>query len=235
MLFTIVQSIVIGVGAVMLTHQSTPPSEAPKPVIEEQVHVVKTGESLSEIAILYYDNPYAWGAILEDNPQITDPNILEEGTILKIRRIPRAVDVASLIPTPSVTVQSEVEFEPPVPIQPEHAAIALEATGVPEPTITPTVTSQPVYSGNAPLTEAQLTYLGQCEAGMDPTKNTGNGYYGAFQFSYGTWKSMGTEYERADLAPIEVQKNAVQRLLQRSSIFTQFPACARKMRANGII
>lgn len=103
----------------------------------------------------------------------------------------------------------------------------------------PTAVPSPVAINNASapkvLTEEQITYLGSCEAGMDPAKNTGNGYYGAFQFSYGTWKSMGTGYERADLAPIDVQKDAVQRLVGRSSIFTQFPACSRKMRLIGMI
>ncbi len=93
----------------------------------------------------------------------------------------------------------------------------------------------PVQAIPRVLTEDQVTFLGTCEAGMDPAKNTGNGYYGAFQFSHGTWRSMNTGYERADLAPIEVQKDAVQRLVQRSSIFTQFPACANRMRSIGMI
>jgi hypothetical protein len=70
---------------------------------------------------------------------------------------------------------------------------------------------------------------------MNPARNSGNGYYGAFQFSYGTWKSLNTGYERADLAPIEVQKAAVKQLLQRSSIHAQFPGCASKMRNAGLI
>lgn len=123
-------------------------------------------------------------------------------------------------------------------------------TPTPEPTAVPTVlptatptpealkpTQVAVDLSNSPqsLTPEQITFLGNCEAGMDPTKNTGNGYYGAFQFSYGTWQSMNTGYERADLAPLEVQIDAVQRLLQRSSIYTQFPACARKMQSLGMI
>ena len=85
------------------------------------------------------------------------------------------------------------------------------------------------------LTEDQMNFLGNCESGMRAERNSGNGYYGAFQFSIGTWNSMGTGYERADLAPMEVQKDAVQRLLQRSSIFTQFPGCSARMRALGLI
>jgi hypothetical protein len=46
---------------------------------------------------------------------------------------------------------------------------------------------------------------------------------------------MGTGYARADLAPLDVQIDAVQRLLSRSSIYNQFPACARQMQARGLI
>lgn len=120
---------------------------------------------------------------------------------------------------------------------------AVEPTMVPTimpttaPTTDPVPTVTPVDTTNAPqaISEEAINYLGQCEAGMDPAKNTGNGYYGAFQFSYGTWQSMNTGYERADLAPLDVQKDAVQRLLSRSSIYTQFPGCARKMAAAGLI
>ncbi len=117
-------------------------------------------------------------------------------------------------------------------------------TPTPQPTAVPTIVAPSDIQAQAPvgpantafsISDESLTYLGNCEAGMNPTRNSGNGYYGAFQFSYGTWKSMNTGYERADLAPLEVQKTAVRQLLQRSSIYNQFPGCARKMRSSGLI
>jgi len=128
---------------------------------------------------------------------------------------------------------SKNESKEPAPTQAQITPAVQSVAYVKHDTPTP----QPVDLAASPqsLTSEQITYLGNCEAGMDPTKNTGNGYYGAFQFSYGTWQSMNTGYERADLAPLEVQIDAVQRLLQRSSIYTQFPACARNMQTQGII
>jgi hypothetical protein len=70
---------------------------------------------------------------------------------------------------------------------------------------------------------------------MTWNRNSGNGFYGAFQFTISTWNAMGTGYARADMAPLEVQVAAVQKLLSRSSIFTQFPGCARQMQARGLI
>jgi hypothetical protein len=224
MLQTIINTFVTAVSLVSLT---TAPAEFPATPIQvnqERVHAVKSGESLSLLAQAYYHNPDAWVSILKDNPTVTHPDRIEAGTLLKIRYIPLAVDASE-----SAALQ-------PVE-QPVHDSIVLEASQAAIQTATPsTVPTAPqnAYIGG-PLSEEQLTFLGNCEAGMNPTRNTGNGYYGAFQFSYGTWQRMETGYERADLAPLEIQKAAVQKLLSRSSIFTQFPGCARKMQAEGLL
>lgn len=224
MLQTIFNTFVTTVGLVSLSTTPAALPATPIQVNEERLHAVKEGESLSELAQLYYNNPDAWPSILKENPEITDPNRIEEGTVLKISYIPEAVDSSDAAELKSVD-------------QPMHDSIALEAseaaTVTEQQSTTPTA-PQTAYAGGT-LTEEQLTYLGNCEAGMNPTRNSGNGYYGAFQFSYGTWESMNTGYERADLAPLDVQKAAVQQLLSRSSIFTQFPGCARKMQAAGIL
>lgn len=93
------------------------------------------------------------------------------------------------------------------------------------------------YTGG-PLSEEQITALGTCESGMTPTRNSGNGFYGAFQFMPSTWRSNAPEPFNQVLpheAPLDAQKQAVQNLLSRASIFTQFPSCARQMQAQGIL
>lgn len=93
------------------------------------------------------------------------------------------------------------------------------------------------YTGG-PLNEAQINALGQCESGMTATRNSGNGFYGAFQFMPSTWRSVAPAPYDSGLpheAPLGAQKQAVQNLLSGSNIFTQFPSCAKKMRAQGII
>lgn len=196
-------------------------------------YVVQEGDYLSMIADAYYGNEDYWTNIWNDNPEIENAAELEANWVLKIRNtkttLPEALkpELEERIAGSSAAVEAIQ-----VPVQAASAAVVPSIV-----TQAPVVTQQPVAPQASPsvLNDAQINYLGSCEAGMDPAKNTGNGYYGAFQFSAGTWNSMGTGYARADLAPLDVQKAAVQRLLARSSIYTQFPGCAKKMQSIGLI
>lgn len=84
--------------------------------------------------------------------------------------------------------------------------------------------SRPKYS---PLADA-FARLRQCESGGNYAANTGNGYYGAYQFSSSTWRSMGTGYDLAHQAPPAVQDNAAIALQARAG-WGQWPSCARKL------
>ncbi len=181
---------------------------------------VQPKDTFESISLRYYGSREYWENLSQDNPNVTDPYALKEGQRLAIR----------------AKKPEKVVKQDPVPTVSQHFVAITPAPVVAEPTVQPTQipVAQP-QADQSGISEEALNYLGNCEAGMNPTRNTGNGYYGAFQFSYGTWKSMNTGYERADLAPIEVQKAAVRQLLQRSSIYTQFPGCAAKMRNAGLI
>lgn len=69
--------------------------------------------------------------------------------------------------------------------------------------------------------------LRQCEAGGNYARNSGNGYYGAYQFDIGTWGGYGG-YTRADLAPPAVQDEKA-RQTQSARGWYPWPACARKL------
>ncbi|MBI2797925.1 transglycosylase family protein [Candidatus Saccharibacteria bacterium] len=116
----------------------------------------------------------------------------------------------------------------------EAAAAAAVQTAAAKVVVSTPVNTNFSFSGGS-ISDAAIQALGMCESGMTANRNSGNGFYGAFQFSTGTWNSMGTGYARADLAPIDVQIQAVQKLLSRSSIYNQFPGCARKLAAQGLI
>jgi hypothetical protein len=182
---------------------------------KEYFHVVKEGESFASIAELYYEDETLWTAIWEDNEFEGGPNALEPGMRLLVRRN-----------KPESSEQPSVGF-----VQSEVVVAESSPTLAPVPTTQPAATT----AGVGPLNDAQINFLGTCESGMRPATNTGNGFYGAFQFTIGTWNAMQTGFERADLAPLEVQIAAVQKLLSRSSIWTQFPGCAAKMQSVGLI
>lgn len=122
--------------------------------------------------------------------------------------------------------------------QPKPIVLKATITASDKPTPpTPVVTKPIVKPIQVPrhLTPQAIKALGACESGNNPTTNTGNGFYGAFQFTYSTWLSLGMGYARADLAPYSVQVEAVQKLLSVSNIYNQFPACAIQLRNNGLI
>lgn len=69
--------------------------------------------------------------------------------------------------------------------------------------------------------------LAACESGGNPATNTGNGYYGLYQYDLGTWGGYGG-YARPDLAPAEVQ-TAKAMQTQAARGWSPWPACARKL------
>jgi hypothetical protein len=69
--------------------------------------------------------------------------------------------------------------------------------------------------------------LRQCESNGDYSEDTGNGYYGAYQFTVGTWRSLGLGGLPSQASPAE-QDQAAQQLQARRG-WDQWPACARRL------
>jgi hypothetical protein len=66
-----------------------------------------------------------------------------------------------------------------------------------------------------------------CESRNNYAINTGNGYYGAYQFALATWRSLGfTGYPHE--ADPDVQDAAARKLQARAG-WSAWPACARKL------
>src|SRR5688572_17164377 len=69
--------------------------------------------------------------------------------------------------------------------------------------------------------------LRQCESGSRYARNTGNGYYGAYQFKPSTWRSLGYRGLPHRASPA-VQDRAARRLQARHG-WGQWPACSRRL------
>jgi hypothetical protein len=129
-------------------------------------------------------------------------------------------------PTPAVVSSPTPVVSPAaVPASTAPRATAPPAT-VPtttEPTLVPVL---PVLPQVAPTTGVWAE-LRQCESGDNYTIDTGNGYYGAYQFSAATWHGLGYP-GLPNQASSAVQDQAAAQLQARSG-WGQWPECSAKL------
>lgn len=84
-------------------------------------------------------------------------------------------------------------------------------------------TAAPV-GANEPM-KAQLHKLRICESGDNYREDTGNGYYGAYQFAPRTWHALGFQ-GRPDHAKQVTQNRAAKREYQIDG-WGAWPSCSR--------
>lgn len=83
-------------------------------------------------------------------------------------------------------------------------------------------------TGGRSVTDSVWAALARCESGGNPAAGGGGGqYFGAFQFSVATWRSLGYSGNPADQS-YAVQLEAAKRLQARSG-WGQWPRCARRL------
>ncbi len=81
--------------------------------------------------------------------------------------------------------------------------------------------------GGAP-SGSQLYALRMCESGGNPAINTGNGYYGAYQFDLRTWRGLGFRgYPHQ--ASLATQDAAVRKLYAQRG-WAPWPVCGQRAR-----
>jgi hypothetical protein len=81
----------------------------------------------------------------------------------------------------------------------------------------------PVSSGYVPL-GGVWAELRNCESGGNYAEDTGNGYYGAYQFAPSTWWSLGFSGLPSSASPATQDRAAAE--LQARSGWGQWPACS---------
>jgi hypothetical protein len=106
-----------------------------------------------------------------------------------------------------------------------------------KPTIAATVSTAFVlgaFAGAAPAeaaTDSDFARLRQCESGGNYQINTGNGYYGAYQFDLSTWRSVGFSGYPHQASP--ATQDAAARRLQALRGWSPWPACSRMLGLSG--
>lgn len=80
-------------------------------------------------------------------------------------------------------------------------------------------------TGSAPA--GVWSALAQCESGGNPGTNTGNGFYGLYQFSLPTWQAVGGSGLPSDASAEEQTMRA--QILQQRAGWGQWPACSSSL------
>jgi hypothetical protein len=78
----------------------------------------------------------------------------------------------------------------------------------------------------SPQLKQDFYRLRMCESSDNYRDNTGNGYYGAYQFAQTTWTNLGMS-GRPDQAAPAVQDHAAYTLYKRSG-WSPWPACSQR-------
>jgi hypothetical protein len=105
------------------------------------------------------------------------------------------------------------------------ATIAVATTPVAAPT--PAVATPVVSTSYDSVLEDWLYTLRMCESGGNYQEDTGNGFYGAYQFTLATWGAWNTGYANPIDAPPSVQDATIIENTNASSggLSTQNPGC----------
>jgi len=179
--------IALSLGSTALGASTPPPkphakaeTSAKKPaVVPPKIHVVATGDSLSTIAAS--EQLPDWRPLWDANAEVQNPDLVYEGQKL-------------VVPTGPTTPR-------PLPDGVVVQASAPVATA----NIGQRVAAPANYSAGA---GGVLARVRMRESGGNYATNTGNGYYGAYQFSLGTWAGVGGTGLPSNASPAEQDMRA---------------------------
>lgn len=170
----------------------TSPSPTPKlavvvvaatpPAPQPKIHVVGDGDSLSTIA--QAEQLDSWRPLWNANPSIENPDLIFAGE--------------------QITVPVGPTTDRPLP-----AGVVVE----PAPATAVTSPQAVVRHAAAPANYAAgagglLANIRMRESGGNYATNTGNGFYGAYQFNLGTWRGVGGSGLPSDASPAEQDMRA---------------------------
>lgn len=132
---------------------------------------------------------------------------------------PAPTTTTTVAPTTTTTVAPTTTTT----VEPTTIATVPPTTAAPAQTVAPATAASSSYTP----TSGDWLRLRECESGDNYAENTGNGFFGAYQFSEQTWQSLGYSGLPSNASPA-VQDQAAQRL-QAQSGWGQWPQCSREL------
>jgi hypothetical protein len=81
------------------------------------------------------------------------------------------------------------------------------------------------HAAQAPAAPPVLEGIAQCESGGNPATDTGNGFYGKYQFTLSTWASVGGSGNPAQASEAEQDRRAA--ILYAQAGASPWPVCGR--------
>ena len=178
-------------------------------------HAVKKGETLTEIAEIYYKNPEYWTNLWNDNPDILNPSIIEIGTkvIVKKNAQERIEDIDNELMARLLKSPQQSKIDPNLAfvgagiteteIKPTSETVAINASSIvsapQKAQISQATTYDEVYkqAGEKYGVPWQVLYgLHLTETGLRDGaiyKGQGSGAQGPMQFMPGTWSVYGVD------------------------------------------
>lgn len=174
----------VAAGTVMATGSAHAAEGTPEQ--QPKKHIVASGESLSSIATAH--TLPSWRTLWDANLQLQNPDQLNIGQEITVPTgaVPeRPLPAGYGAPAPAPVAQ---------PVQQPVAA----AKAAPARRVTPA----------APASGDVFARIRAKESGGNYAANTGNGYYGAYQFDLGTWRGVGGSGLPSNASPAEQDMRA---------------------------
>lgn len=178
--------------------------------------------------------------LLNESPSTTSlpATASAHGTTAAFTMLPAPLGLATATPQSAPASVAALRIAPVTPVTTTTVALTPPPTTTPPttvPTTTPPTTVPPRPApapvaapvSNTATVGGAFAELRQCESGGDYSIDTGNGFYGAYQFTLETWHGLGFAGMPND-APPAVQDRAAQELQARSG-WGQWPACSAKL------
>lgn len=177
----------------------------------------------------------------QDAPSVAANSVPTDGETISINRITGSTETKEVsIPFDTTKVDDPNSYTGTSTVKTQgvdgeetvtYALLTINGVAQKPKQISETVTKQPVNEVLAvgtkalPTSASSLNWaaLANCESGGNPAEDTGNGFYGMYQFSEGTWQSLGgTGYPNQ--ASAATQTALAEQLYERSGA-GQWPVC----------